>query len=317
MRVLFNGDTLNYRGTTVALTDYAKYNQEVLGNESIITYNASLGYEKDMGTEIAVVNELKKRFQVIGYEQDGLEKIISYEKIDLAYFIRAGSRENLPTNCKTAIHAVFQFNDPHGDKYAYVSKWLSDEMSQGTIPYVPHIVELPLPTGTYRDALNISSDKIVIGRLGGYYTFDIPEVKNYIIRLVNSTDKFVFLFVGTEPFINHPNVKFINELHSPQKKSNFINTCDAMLHARLRGESFGLSIAEFLSQNKPVFAWNGGYDKNHIDMLKSTGTLYNNETDLNYFFHNIPEFKKDWSTLVHSYNPKSVMQKFNEVFLSV
>ena len=37
MRVLFHTNTLNYRGTTVAISDYARYNQEVLGNESIIT----------------------------------------------------------------------------------------------------------------------------------------------------------------------------------------------------------------------------------------------------------------------------------------
>lgn len=315
MKILFNGDTLNYRGTTVALTDYARYNQEVLGNESIIAYNAGLGYEKDMGTEIAVVDGLKKKFQVIGYEQDELPNIISKEKIDLAYFIRAGSKETIPINCKTAVHAVFQFNDPHGDSYAYVSRWLSDEMSQGKIPYVPHIVDLPEPTGTYRDVLGIASDKVVIGRIGGYYTFDIPEVKNYIIKLVSNNDKFVFLFVGTEPFTDHPNVKFINEIYSPQKKSNFINTCDAMLHARLRGESFGLSIAEFLSLNKPVFAWNGGYDKNHIGMLKGAGTLYNNEADLNYYLHNIKDFKTNWCSLVSEYKPLPVMKKFSEVFL--
>lgn len=315
MRILFHGDTLNYRGTTVALTDYANYNQEILGNESVIAYCTSHGSAKDVGSVPAVIEELSKKYKVIGYEAGELNEVIENFSIDTSYFIRAGQRDFLPTNCKNAVHAVFQFNDPHGDRYAYVSKWLSDEMSSGSIPYVPHIVNLPRPTGDYRNALGIAADKIVIGRIGGYYTFDIPEVKKYITRLVQDNDKFVFLFVGTEPFVDHPNIKFINEIHSPQKKANFINTCDAMLHARIRGESFGLSIAEFLCLNKPVFAWNGGYDKNHIDMLKNTGTLYNNETDLNYFLHNIPEFSRDWSTLVQDYKPGVVMNKFNEVFL--
>lgn len=316
MRVLLHGDTLNYRGTTVALTDYARYNQEILGNESIIAYCTTHGTTKDMGSVPAVIDALSKDFKVVGYEAGSLENVILNYKIDTAYFIRAGHRDVVPTNCKTAIHAVFQFNDPHGDRYAYVSKWLSDEISQGTLPYVPHIVNLPTPNGNYKEALGISSDKVVIGRIGGYYTFDIPEVKKYIERLVADNDRFVFLFVGTEPFIDHPNVKFINEIHSPQKKSNFIDTCDAMLHARMRGESFGLSIAEFLYLNKPVFAWNGGYDKNHIDMLTPAGTLYNNEDDLNYFLHNIPEFTKDLSSLVQAYKPEIVMTKFNEVFLT-
>lgn len=315
MKVLFHANTLNYRGTTVAITDYAKYNQEVLGNESVIAYNDSLGYEKDMGSEQAVVQELKKHFNVVGYKEDDLEAIIDREKIDTAYFIRAGQREYLPTNTKTAVHAVFQFYEPHGDKYAYISEWLSKQMSKGTTPFVPHIVNLPLPIGNYRKALGIKDDQIVIGRLGGYYTFDIPEVKEYINKFVRNNDKYVFLFVGTEPFTNHPNVKFINEIHDPLKKANYINTCDAMLHARQRGESFGLSIAEFLSLNKPVIAWNGGHDRNHIEMLKDTGLLYNNTNELNDILNNIKKFKDDYTPRVLDYKPQMVMNKFKEVFL--
>lgn len=314
MKVLFHTNTLNYRGTTVAVTDYAKYNQDILGNESVIVYNHSLGYEKDMGSEQAVIDELKKKYNVIGYSDGDLEGIIDKEKIDLSYFIRAGQKEYLPTNCKTAVHSVFQFSEPHGDRYAYISKWLSEKMSNNTIPFVPHIVQLPSPTGDYRSALGIGADKIVIGRIGGYLTFDIDEVKTYVKRLVESNDKFVFLFVGTQPFVNHPNVKFINEIHSPQKKANFINTCNAMLHARVRGESFGLSIAEFLHLNKPVIAWNGGHDLNHLEMLKDAGTLYNNIEDLNYIIHNLKEFTEDWSLRVQEYRPEIVMKKFKEVF---
>lgn len=320
MKVLFHTNTLNYRGTTVAVTDYAKYNQEILGNESIIVYNDMLGYqEKDMGSERNVVYSLSTKFPVIGYNDNfpdlTLQKIIDKEKPDVVYFIRAGQQEPLPVNCKNVVHSVFQFYEPHGDKYAYVSKWLSDEMSQGTVPYVPHMVNLPFPTGNYKTALGISNDKIVIGRIGGYYTFDIDGVKNTIKKIASETDKFVFLFVGTEPFVDHPNVKFINEIHDLQKKANFINTCDAMIHARQRGESFGLSIAEFLFLNKPVLAWNGGYDKNHLDMLKDSGTLYNNEEDLNYMLNNLKDFNEDWTKRIEDYRPFPVMKKFDEVFL--
>lgn len=314
MKILFHTNTLNYRGTSVAVTDYARYNQEILGNESIIVYNDSLGYEKDMGSEHAVINALKKDFNVIGYRTGDLEGIIEKEKVDLAYFIRAGHVEPLPTNCKTAVHAVFQFNQPHGDRYAYISKWLSDEMSSGSIPYVPHIIDLPRNNSNYRKALGIRDDQTVVGRIGGYFTFDIAGVKEYIRRLVNKTDKFVFLFVGTEPFIDHPNVKFINEIHDVKKKAAFINTCDCMLHARQRGESFGLSIAEFLTLNKPVLAWNGGHDRNHLELLKDSGTLYNNDDDLNYILYNLKDFDHDWSKRVEEFKPEPVMKKFKEVF---
>jgi hypothetical protein len=316
VKVLFHANTLNYRGTTVAVADYARYNQEVLGNESIIAYCKTYGQEKDMGNEPAVIDALEKEFKVVGYRAGRLENKIDENKVDLTYLISAGHKQELPSNCKTAVHAVFQFNEPHGDRYAYISKWLSDEMSSGNIPYVPHIVHLPRPTTSYRKTLGIRDDQIVVGRIGGYYTFDIQGVKDYIKNLVTNNDTFVFLFAGTEPFIDHPNVKFINEIHDVQKKANFIDSCDCMIHARERGESFGLSIAEFLFFNKPVLAWNGGHDKNHLEMLKGSGTLYSNEDDLNYMLHNLNDFKQDWSARVSEFKPEIVMKKFNEVFLN-
>jgi hypothetical protein len=89
-----------------------------------------------------------------------------------------------------------------------------------------------------------------------------------------------------------------------------------MLHARDRGESFGLSIAEFLSLNKPVLAWNGGHDLNHLDMLKGSGLLYNDEYELNVMIRNISAWEQEvWSMRVEQYKPISVMNKFKEVFL--
>lgn len=315
MRVLFHANTLNYRGTTVAITDYAKYNQEILGNESVIAYNDSLGYEKDMGSEQAVVEELRKKFNVVGYREGDLEGIVQKEKIDFAYFIRAGFAEPLPMNVRTGVHSVFQYNEPHGDKYAYVSKWLSEHMSQGTIPYVPHIVRLPTPTRDYREVLGIRKDQVVLGRYGGYFTFDIPFVQDTIRRIISETDHFVFLFMGTNPFIDHPCVKYVTETHDLQKKANFINTCDGMLHARTRGESFGLSIAEFLALNKPVLAWEGGGDRNHVDMLGDSDLLYN-ENDLYEKITHIKSLdRQQWYKRVYEYTPGVVMNKFDEVFL--
>ena len=316
MKVLFHTNTLNYRGTTVAVADYAKYNQDILGNESIIAYCKTNGTEKDMGNENIVIGDLKKKFNVVGYRSGDLEKKIDDLNIDIAYFINSGKKEVLPTNCKTAVHAVFQFNEPHGDRYGYISDWLSSKMSQSKIHFVPHIVSLPAPNKNYREAFGITEDQIVIGRLGGYFTFDIPFVKKAVEKIVLTDKRFVFLFVGTEPFVKHPNVHYINETCDSQKKSNFINTCDAMLHARHRGESFGLSVAEFLSQNKPVLAWNDGYDLNHLQMLEGSNTLYS-EKDFVDKLINIKDLDtQNWVERTINYSPEVVMNKFKEVFLS-
>ena len=68
MKILFHANTLNFRGTTVAVTDYARYNEEILGNDSVIVYNESLGYEKDMGTEAVVLHNLNQRFKINCYK---------------------------------------------------------------------------------------------------------------------------------------------------------------------------------------------------------------------------------------------------------
>lgn len=320
MKVIFHTTTLNYRGTTVAVTDYARYNQEILGNESLIVHNSSARYTKDMGNEEYVINKLKKEFNVISYEKENqIIDIVEKNNVDVSYFIKSGeidslARQKIPS--KVAVHAVFQKKQPHGDRYAYISKWLSKVMSNGSIPYVPHIVYMKPPQINMRAHLSIPEKATVIGRIGGYKTFDIPFAKKAVQRSLSSRKDLYFVFIGTEKFIDHERAIFTPEIHDRQEKSDIINSCDAMIHARRMGESFGLSIAEFLYLNKPVIAWNSGYDKNHTEMLKDSNLLYQNEEDLLSMILNIDEYKnsEDWSLRVKDFSPENVMKKFNEVF---
>ena len=311
MKVLFHTLTLNFRGTAVAVYDYAKYNQEILGNESVICYDASMPYEKDVGTEQEALDFIRKDFKVVSYTNPKELQAIC-DTVDVAYFIRYGHKEPLP-EVRTAVHAVFQAYEPHGDRYAYVSEWLSQKMNS-FVPYVPHIVDLPEPSDNFREKLGISKDKTVVGRYGGYYTFDLQFVKNQLVDFVSKHDNYVFLLANTEPFYKHPNIRYINSFVDRQKKSNFINTCDVMLHARQRGESFGLSVCEFLFHNKPVIAWEGGVDLNHKFLLRETGLLYD-ETNLEEKLLMFKDNKYDYKSIVKEFEPKSVMEKFNEVFI--
>lgn len=317
MKVLFHTHTLNFRGTAVAVYDYAKYNQEILGNESIICYNASVPEELDVSTEQQVVDIFTKQFKVVSYTNDTeLQK--KCDDVDVSYFIRYGHKEPLPL-CRAVVHAVFQAYEPHGDRYAYVSEWLANKMmaEQTTqwVPFVPHIVDLPEPNEDLRIKLNIPKNKTVIGRIGGFLTFDLPFVKEKLLDFIQKHDDYVFLFVNTQPFLQHPNVRYFNSIVDRQKKSNFINACDAMLHARVRGESFGLSVCEFLFHNKPVLAWEGGVDQNHVHLLKDTGLLYN-ENNLEEKLLSFKDYRDDYRYIVKQFEPKLVMQKFNDVFLS-
>ena len=115
--------------------------------------------------------------------------------------------------------------------------------------------------------------------------------------------------------VHHPNVKYLRATVDPLQKANFINTCDGFIHAREKGESFGLAICESLYLNKPVLAFNGGEDQHHIDLLKNTDLLYGC-SNLKEKIISIKDFKGDYRRLVEQFNPKEVMNKFDKVFLA-
>jgi len=315
MKLLFETAVLCYRGSTVAVTDYARYMREILGHESIICYDWARPYHADGGTEPEVVEALQKEFQVIGYDSlSDLQGIVDREKVDFAL---VGSHVNLD-NCRYGHLEAFQIYNPYGDAYAYISKWLADTMNArhgSNFPYVPHIVQLPEPNGDFKQMMDINPAHTVIGRLGGLFTFNLPFVKQAIVDLLEQRNDFTFVFAGTEPWIKHDRVKFIREFHNLQAKANFINTCDAMIHARSNGESFGLAVGEFLSLNKPVLVWEGGEDQNHVAMMKDSGLIYNASNVLEKML-NIRDYinKEDWTLRIAESKPERVIPKFKEVF---
>jgi glycosyltransferase involved in cell wall biosynthesis len=111
-------------------------------------------------------------------------------------------------------------------------------------------------------------------------------------------------------------VIFLDAIYDLQQKSNYINSCDVMIHARSGGESFGLAVAEFLSLNKPVIAWKGGVDQNHVVMLGGSNLLYENAWDLEIILNNWYLIQEDPASRVVNYHPTQVMNKFQQVFLS-
>ena len=316
MKVLFHTHTPCYLGTTVSVMNYARYNQEVLGNESIICYNHDFKGEMINGNLDKDV--LKKWTDIceVRSTTDGNYNDVCKD-VDVAYFQRSGEPEPLPNTARTAIHAVFQLNTPHGDRYAYISEWLSKKVTGGVAPWVPYIVQMPKPNQDMREFFGIPKDKIIIGRLGSWNIFvdGMEWACQAIVNIVNKRNDIVFLLVNTKKFYEHPNIIYVNGIADEQIKSNFINTCDAMIHSRWQEESFGMAICEFLFHNKPVLSWNGGVDQHHIDLLKDTGLLYNSTADLENKLDNIKSFNGDYHKIVEKFNPNNVMQQFKSVFL--
>lgn len=320
MKILFHDNQLSYRGTSNAMFDYALYSREILGHEPVITY------QKNNDNNFApAIKRFCNNFEVIPYQNtQELKNIIKNEQIDLFYKITGGEKENLAIDIKTAIHAVFKHYEPYGDVYAYVSKWLSLEMSQGQLPFVPHIIHLPDHQADLRAELGIPKDAIVFGQYGGAESFDIKFVKKTIKYLSRKRKDLFFLFMGTNPFakanlfFKYKNIIFLPTNVDIMHKVAFINTCDAFIHARHRGETFGIAIGEFSSKNKPIITFRDSEEKNHLQVLKDKALLYSNGHELtNILMSFNPDImkQKDWDCYSQAYSPANVMTQFNQVFI--
>lgn len=325
MKIAFHSYQLGERGTEVCLYKYAKYNREILGNESIIVSTSS--------RPTPTFERFNSEFKTLLYpdvwvnngKNDGLrqtlEKIVSEEGVDVFYAIKGGESDGiLPKNCKSVAHAVFRTDDPHGDVYAGVCKYIVDKHGSKH-PFVDHIVEKTEPTENLREKLNIPSDAFVFGRHGGSDTFSIPFVKEVVRSALATRKDAYFLFLNTEKFIEHERVIHIPWTKDLVEISNFVNTCDAMLHARMEGEVFPLVVAEFSTQNKPVITWDGHspiYDRGHIEILKDKGIYYRNPQDLFTILINLnkDDIKNiDWDVYKDNYSPSKVMDQFKRIFL--
>jgi len=111
------------------------------------------------------------------------------------------------------------------------------------------------------------------------------------------------------------NIIHLNQNIDVNYKVKFINTCDAMLWARSDGETFGLSIGEFSTKNKPIICTTG-LNNAHLEILKNKAIIYDQCTLKNIlisFDKNI-EYTKDWNAY-YEYTPDNVMKIFKKVFI--
>ena len=115
------------------------------------------------------------------------------------------------------------------------------------------MINLPKHSRNLRKKLNIPDNAIVFGGYGGKDQFNIEYVQEAVYEIAKLEKNIYFLFANFNKFCDElPNIIHLPTIYDVNKKVEFINTCDAMLWARKIGETFGLSIAEFSTKNKPV-----------------------------------------------------------------
>jgi len=188
---------------------------------------------------------------------------------------------------------------------------------QGTnFPVLPHIVTLPDCNKNLRNELNIPNDAIVFGRYGGKNTFDIQFVYDVIKKILEERNDIYFLFLNTNEFYKHKNIIYLPVNCDMVYKRKFINTCDALLHARDSGESFGLTCGEFAICEKPVITYGKSNDKEHLLILKDKAVIYNSPEEVYDILNTFTKDKYDVKNNGYMfYTPENVMNIFKNICL--
>lgn len=326
--IAFHSYQLGERGTEVHMYNLAKYNRDILGNKSIIISTSS--------RPTPTLNMFQKDFETYLYQDvwlpDGInlnlrrsiEKICEDNKVTHFWATKGGESDGImPTNAKSIAACIFRMDQPHGDIYSGICEYISKKHG-GLYPYVHPIIkkECPEMEEDLRSELGIPKDAIVFGRHGGRDTFNLNFVKPTILQSLNRSDIY-FLFLNTDRFVNHPRVIHLDWSSDMCYKSKFINTCDAMIHARDDGEIFSQAIAEFSIRNKPIITWKPDifphhHDTGHIHVLANTAIYYKNNIDLLDILLNIKKsdiMNKDWDVYKDTYSPENVMLDFDKKFI--
>jgi hypothetical protein len=318
MKVGFYSSHLCLRGTTVAIYDYARYNQEILGNESVVFYD-----HLNSHNDTEVVDRFKRMCEVVPldglYSVVALENQIERKKIHAIYVIKGGYRKDsiTPINCRSLIHAISMVpsSESHGDVWAYASYWLRDACSQGQkVPVVPYMVCLPEIEEDMRLDLGIPKDALVFGRHGGLDTWNIDFADQVVFATLSARDDLYFLFQNTPVSFCHPRVIHLPTTADTLKKTRFINTCNAMIHARHEGESFGLACAEFSIRDKPILTWGGSRERSHLDILGEKAHVYHSPQEMFDMIVNFARRHHDYNCY-RDYSQKKVMNIFKKEFL--
>lgn len=313
MRVSFEGGRINERGVAVAMYDYALQARAILGVEPVILHDARVP------PEAGHVTRFSAAFPTYAYEsEDEMQRLIEREKIDFAYFIKTRRGDSrVARSCRTAVHEVFKFFNPHGDSYAYISQSLAQTMTGGLYPAVPHIVDPPQPRANLRAALGIPADAFVVGRHGAPDQFNIPFARAAIEAALERRKNLWVLLLNTARFSDHERVVHLPVTPDRQGVVDFVASCDVGLNARFAGENFGLAIAEFLAQDKPVLVWEGGRDRNHLALVADPRFVYRTRADLTRKLCEIEprDWGGAWAARVAPFAPAPVMQAFAATFL--
>jgi len=317
-RIAFLENKLTLRGTSVALYDYAHYNETILGNTSFIITRCYDDVKDSIDVDKKAYDKFTKRFTMLYYKvPSDLDSLVEQYDIHVLYVIKSGQRSDglNTTKCKSIMHCVFETNEPHGSYYCGISEWLNQR--NGTnLPALHHMVNISETSANLRDSLDIPSDAIVFGSYGGSDEI-LSYVRDAVVNIAKNPaySNIYFLFMNIPPFAeNSERLRFVKGTDNMEEKRAFINTCDAMLYGRIWGETFGLAVAEFSVCDKPVIGNKNPKDKFHIQTLGEHFIGHESYEECFTILTEYNRFKKDVSANGYKkYTPELVMREFDGI----
>lgn len=328
MNIGFYVDHFNYRGTCDARNKYAEYNETLLGNKSFFFKRQPAMYPHL--DDPNMVAQVSARFPVLYYKtMEEFAELCEKHKIDAMYYIN--SEPSVSHDCPPKIpvlhHCVFHLRDrPIDEKKLNYTVYAGVSPTVGE-PHVNHMIKLADTNEDLREHLKIPKDAVVFGRHGGADCFDPRYVTEAIIDIANTHKNAYFVFMPRPYTFNSfkvpSNVIFLEPSVDPVFKRKFLNTCDAMIHAKGLGESFGIACMEFSAANKPVLTHECMFDWKHNQHLLNLGdkaSVFSNKTtcmlEMIKVIQNIEHIKAQNWDVTAPFTPERVMQQFQEVFLS-
>jgi hypothetical protein len=315
MKVAFHSRLLTERGSEGAMLDYARLNRSVLGNDSIICLPDRLEF-----AENPLLTKWQNEFSIIRYQnKNDLGARLKKEKAEIIYLTKPGPDDGfLVPGLRNCVHAQFLCDEFHGDAYAYLSSWMSRVMTGREDSFVPFFVPQFVSEEDLRGKLGIPKGAKVFGRHGGRDTFNIPFVRRAVIEHAQNFTDDHFVFLNTEPICGSErfsNVHYLPATVDPLEKAKFLGTCDAILHARWHGETFGLAVGEFAVLGKPVITFSESREKAHLEMLGNQALLYRNLGELAGILKEFCPHKTHGTEYEIFADAKSVMSLFQRKFL--
>lgn len=315
MKIAFHSHWITERGSEAAMLDYARLNRAILKNESILCFPDRPGF-----ADHPILKKWQQEFPVILYQSKfSLGRALEKEGVKVVYMTKPGTYDGfLVPGVKNCIHAQFLCDEFHGDVYAYLSPWMSKVMTAREDSFVPFYVPRLESAENLRKQLKISSEARVFGRHGGWDTFNIPFVRKVVAEHACNYPEDHFVFLNTKPIHGTErlaNVHYLPATVDSLEKARFLATCDAMIHARDTGETFGLAVGEFAVLGKPVITYRGSKERAHLEMLGSKALKYETSVELENIIKNFcphEAFENGYQTYR---SPEKVMQIFLKVFI--